>query len=130
MSRLYFETAETLIYDPVPMNRNATRAALYTLGFRHIEAVGTLEAFWNQVKKRPPDLAFCEAQPDRDVCDAIQKLRVGAAGFNPFIVVIVTAWDNTNGLVGRVINSGADDLMLRPFSTATLGARIKIHVER
>jgi DNA-binding response OmpR family regulator len=130
MSRLSFETAETLIYDPVPMNRNATRAALYSLGFRQIEAVGTLDAFWNLVRKRPPDLAMCEAQPDQDVCQAIQQLRVGAAGHNPFIVVIVTAWNNSNGLVEKVLNCGADDLVLRPFSTATLGARIKTHVER
>lgn len=130
MSRLFFETAEALIYDPVPMNRNATRTALYALGFRQIETVGTLEAFTSLVSKRPPDIAVCEAQPDRDVCHAIQQLRVGATGHNPFIVVIVTAWDNSNGLVTRVIDSGADDLMLRPFSTLTLGARIKTHVER
>jgi len=130
MSRLSFESAEALIYDPVPMNRNATRTTLYTLGFRHIEAVGTLDAFWNQVRKRPPDLAVVEAQPDKDVCEAIQALRTGATGYNPFIVVIVTAWGNTDGLVGRVINSGADDLLLRPFSTATLGARINTHTER
>src|SRR5689334_3455689 len=129
MSRLYFETAETLIYDPVPMSRNATRAALYSLGFRRIEAVGTLDAFLNLVRKRPPDLAVCEAQPDQDVCQAIQQLRGGITGHNPFIVVIVTAWNNSDGLVGKVLNSGADDLLLRPFSTATLGARIKTHVE-
>jgi DNA-binding response OmpR family regulator len=130
MSGLYLETAETLIYDPVPMNRNATRVALCSLGFRQLEAVGTLEAFLNIVRQRPPDLALCEAQPDQAVCRAIQELRVGAAGRNPFIVVIVTAWNNSNGLVGNVLNSGADDLLLRPFSTATLDARIKAHVDR
>jgi hypothetical protein len=60
----------------------------------------------------------------------IQNLRLGGAGHNPFIVVIVTAWDNSNGLVSKVLNSGADDLLLRPFSTASLGARIKSHAER
>jgi DNA-binding response OmpR family regulator len=130
MSRLYFETAETLIYDPVPMNRNATRAALYSLGFRQIEAVGTLDAFWNLVRRRPPDLAMCEAQPDQDLCQAIRQLRIGTTGHNPFIVVIVTAWNNSNDLVAKVLDCGADDLLLRPFSTSTLGARIRSHVER
>jgi hypothetical protein len=32
--------------------------------------------------------------------------------------------------VGRVLDSGADDLVLRPFSAATLGQRIRTHVER
>lgn len=130
MLRASFETAEALVYDPVPMNRNATRATLYALGFRHIEPVGTLDAFNAQMRKHPPDIALCEAQPGKDVCNAIQALRQGTGGYNPFVVVMITAWDNSNGLVGRVLNSGADDLLLRPFSTATLGARIKTHVER
>jgi hypothetical protein len=64
------------------------------------------------------------------MCDTIQQLRQGAAGYNPFVVIIVTAWENTHGLVGNVLNSGADDLILRPFSTTTLGARIRAHTER
>ena len=42
MARLSYETAETLVYDPVSANRTATRAALYTLGFRRIETVATI----------------------------------------------------------------------------------------
>jgi DNA-binding response OmpR family regulator len=131
MSRISYETAETLIFDPLSANRASTRAALYNLGFRHIETVATLEAFTECIKRRPPDLAFCEAQgADADLCNSIQSLRQGTAGFNPFIVIIVTAWENSTALVTRVLNSGADDLILRPFSTSILGARIKSHVER
>lgn len=131
MSRISFETAQTLIYDPVSANRASTRASLYNLGFRHIESVATLDAFVESVKRRPPDLAFCEAQgSDSDLCGTIQSLRQGAAGYNPFVVIIVTAWENSNSLVTRVLNSGADDLLLRPFSTSVLGTRITSHVER
>ena len=131
MSRLSYDSAETLIFDPVSANRNATRAALYTLGFRRIETVATLDAFLDAIKKRPPDLAFCEAQgSDTELCSAIQQMRQGAAGYNPFIVIIVTAWEKSTALVRRVVNSGADDLILRPFSTGQLGTRILSHVER
>lgn len=131
MARHSFETAETLIYDPVSANRAATRAALYTLGFRFIETVATVEGLNEAIKRRPPDLALCEAQgADAELCAMIQGLRQGATGFNPFLVIIVTAWEKTNALVGRVLNSGADDLILRPFSTALLGSRIEAHVER
>ncbi len=72
MSRLSFDTAETLVYDPVSANRNATRASLYTLGFRRIETVGSIEAFVECVRRRPPDLALCEAQgTDAELCDTI-----------------------------------------------------------
>ena len=131
MARLFYETAETLVYDPVPANRTATRAVLYTLGVRNIETVATVEDFHEAIRVRPPDLALCEAQgADTELCPMIQMLRQGATGYNPFIVIIVTAWEKTNGLINRVVNSGADDLILRPFSTKLMGDRIEIHVER
>jgi DNA-binding response OmpR family regulator len=131
MSRLSYETAETLIYDPVPANRTATRSLLYTIGFRRIETVSTLADLHECMKRRPPDLVLCEAQGvEADLCKMIQDLRQGATGYNPFVVIIVTAWENSGALVTSVINSGADDLLLRPFSTTVLGARILSHVER
>lgn len=131
MSRLSFDTAEVLVYDPVSGNRNATRAALYTIGFRRIETVGTIEGFVESVRRRPPDLTLCEAQgSEYELCETIQNLRQGVSIYNPFIVIIVTAWEQTNALVSRVLNSGADDLLLRPFSTTTLSIRIRSHIER
>jgi DNA-binding response OmpR family regulator len=130
MQRLSYDNAQVLVYDPVAANRNATRAALYMLGFRHIETVATLEAFAEFIFKTPPDLALCEAQgAGAQLCDLIQNLRQGT-GENPFLVVIVTAWDNSNALVNSVLNSGADDLLLRPFSVAQLGQRVRAHIER
>ena len=83
------------------------------------------------MQKRPPDLVLCEAQGAGDeLCAAIQHLRQGGAGYNPFIVIIVTAWEKSTGLINRVVNSGADDLLLRPFSTALLGQRIEAHIDR
>ena len=35
-----------------------------------------------------------------------------------------------SGLIGRVVSSGADDLLLRPFSTAVLGQRIESQIDR
>jgi len=131
MARLSYETANTLVYDPVAAHRTATRAVLYTLGFRTIETVGSVESFSEAIRRRPPDLALCEAQgADAELCDMIQTLRQGSGAYNPFLVIIVTAWEKNHTLVNRVLNSGADDLLLRPFSTALLRTRIDTHVER
>jgi len=131
MGRLVYDSTETLIYDPVAANRTATRAALYTLGFRKIETVATLDTFVEAMRRRPPDLALCEAQgSDGPLCKVIQEFRQGTQGFNPFIVIIVTAWEKSGALVTRVVDSGADDLLLRPFSTTLLGQRIEAHAER
>ncbi|HWA90338.1 MAG TPA: hypothetical protein VG889_09905 [Rhizomicrobium sp.] len=131
MTRLTYDTAEALVYDPVSANRMATRAVLYTLGFRNIESVASLAAFSDFIRRRPPDLAMCEVQGnDSELCAMIQSLRQGGEGYNPFIVVIATAWEKNAELIARVVNSGADDLLLRPFSTALLGSRIETHIQR
>jgi DNA-binding response OmpR family regulator len=131
MARLSYEIANTLVYDPVPANRTASRAVLFTIGFRNIETIGTIDALLDAFRNRPPDLALCEVQgAEGELCDMIQALRQGANGYNPFMIIIVTAWEKTNSLVSRVLNSGADDLLLRPFSTTLLRMRIDTHVER
>jgi DNA-binding response OmpR family regulator len=131
MTKLSYDSVDVVIYDPVPANRTATRAALYALGFRRTETVSTLDAFIETVQKNPPDIALCEAQgAARELCEVIQQLRQGGAGGNPFIVIIVTAWEKSPAMINGVISSGADDLLLRPFSTALLGQRIETHIER
>jgi DNA-binding response OmpR family regulator len=131
MSRISYDTVETLLYDPVAPNRAMTRSALYAMGFRRIESVATLDAFNECIMRRPPDLAVAEAQGvEEKLCESIQVVRQGLVAYNPFLVMIVTAWENQNSLVQRVLNSGADDLLLRPFSGTLLESRIKQHVER
>jgi DNA-binding response OmpR family regulator len=131
MARLSYDSVEALIYDPVSGNRTATRAALYALGFRRTETVSSLEAMVDAIQKSPPDIVLCEAQGAADeLCNVIQQMRQGSAVHNPFIVIIVTAWEKSAGLITKVVNSGADDLLLRPFSTALLGSRIEAHIDR
>jgi DNA-binding response OmpR family regulator len=128
---LSFDSVDVLIYDPVPSNRTATRATMYALGFRRTETVSSLDTFVESMQQRPPDIALCEAQGAADeLCATIQQMRQGGAGHNPFIVIIVTAWEKNAALINKVVSSGADDLLLRPFSTALLGKRIESHIER
>ena len=131
MTHLSYDGVETLIYDPAAGNRAATRAALYTLGFRNIAAALTLDGFVDSVRKRPPDLAVVDVQGNgSEVCAAIQEVRQGLSGHNPFVMIIVTASEKNGALIDRVVNSGADDLVLRPFSTKMLGTRIEALINR
>jgi len=131
MSRLSYDSVDVLIYDPVPSNRTATRATLYALGFRRTETVSTIDAFVEAVQKNPPDIALCETQgASEELCATIQQMRQGGASYNPFMVIIVTAWEKSTTLINKVVSSGADDLLLRPFSVAQLGSRIETHIER
>jgi DNA-binding response OmpR family regulator len=131
MKTILYDSAEALVYDPVAPNRMATRAVLYNLGFRKIETVPSTRALADCLRKRPPDLAICEMQgADAELCAMIQTLRQGVEGYNPFIVIIATAWEKNAALISRVVNSGADDLLLRPFSTSLMASRIETHIQR
>lgn len=132
MSPLSFETAVTLVYDPVPANRAVTRSGLYNLGFRNVECVGELPVLEQTIQDPPPpDLMLCEIQDaEAELCEIIQNLRRGSGGYNPFLVIIVTTWQKSGPTIKRVIDSGADDLLLRPFSATLLADRIRTHAER
>jgi len=131
MSKLSFDSVDVLIYDPVPSNRTATRASLYALGFRRTETVATIEQMVENIQKSPPDIVLCEAQgAAEELCATVQQLRQGGAGYNPFIVIIVTVWEKNASMIAKIVSSGADDVLLRPFSVALLGQRIETHIER
>lgn len=131
MSGLNYETAEALVYDPVAANRSALRAALSALGFQHINTVSAPVDFAYANYRRNPDIIFCEIRSAEPmICDQIQALRTGAIGNNPFVVIVATTWEKSEALIRRVINAGADDLLLRPFSTGILSSHVDALVER
>lgn len=128
MTQALYDLADILICDPVAPHRAATRSALYSLGCRHVEIVGSLRDFLEALDHRPPDLAICEAQVGPgELCDAVRKVRRGE-GHNPFLIIIVTGWAISSALATEVIDSGADGFLLRPFSATTLDQRIRTHV--
>lgn len=128
-NRSLYDQAEVLVCDPVASNRAATRSALYSLGCRHIEIVGSLRDFLDALENRPPDFALCEAQvSEAELCRAIRELRRSGQSYNPFAIIIVTAWTPSAALTTEILNAGADGLLLRPFSLAQLDQRIRTHV--
>ena len=130
-NRRLYETAETVVYDPVAANRNATRASLHSLGFRNVDGAASLDLLADRLRSKAPDLLIAEvAGSEAETCSLIQSMRQGTLGENPFSIVIMTTWRRDGTIVGQVLNSGADDLVARPVSTANLGERIRLLCER
>lgn len=129
MEHAFYDLAEVLVCDPVSSNRAATRSALYSLGCRHIEIVSSLHDFLEALDNRPPDFAMCEAQVgEMELCSAIRDLRQGEKSYNPFAIIIVTAWKPNASLTKSLANAGVDGMLLRPFSAGLLDQRIRTHV--
>jgi DNA-binding response OmpR family regulator len=131
MMKGLYQSAGTLVFDPVASNRNATRASLHSLGFRRVDLAPTIEILTKHLSESSPDLLLAEVTGcETEICQFVQSLRQGEIGSNPFMVVIVTTWRRDGTVVSKVINSGADDLVARPISTSMLGDRIKLQIER
>lgn len=125
-ARPRFEHAEALLFDPVAVNRSATRGMLAALGFRKVQTPYDLGSLSQRLRGQFYDLIIVEVRPDpKPVLNLIQDLRQGRVGLNPFTIVMATAWTLDDDVVRGVVQSGADDLMGRPFSTGFLGQRLK-----
>ncbi|WP_218048866.1 response regulator transcription factor [Curvivirga aplysinae] len=75
-----------------------------------------------------PDLLILDAEMEDRSGDAIQlirDIRYGKLGKNPYIPIIATLWSADSHLIGRIVDSGADDILLKPFSPNGLMDRIK-----
>lgn len=115
-----------MLFDPVATNRSATRGMLATLGFRKVQTPFDTTALANRLKGQAFDLLIVEVRPDpKPVLSLVQDLRQGRLGLNPFTIIMATAWTLDDEVVRAVVQSGADDLMGRPFSTGFLGQRLK-----
>jgi DNA-binding response OmpR family regulator len=129
-ARPRFDTAEALLFDPVAVNRSATRGMLASLGFRKVQTPYDMNAMGQRLKGQAFDLIIVEVRPDpKPVLGFIQDLRQGRIGLNPFTIVMATAWTLDDEVVRGVVQSGADDLMGRPFSTGFLGQRLKMLID-
>ncbi|MFT3808761.1 MAG: hypothetical protein QM698_02480 [Micropepsaceae bacterium] len=128
MQQPRYDSVTVALYDPVALNRNATRNVMYSLGFREIESYGALEDLRRAMATRDFDLVALEGSSVEDpVYDFIRRVRRGEIPCNPFAVVVVTTWLPEAQLVRKVMDAGADDLLTRPFSTAMLGERLRTH---
>ncbi|HAH09104.1 MAG TPA: hypothetical protein DCL54_02290 [Alphaproteobacteria bacterium] len=125
-TKLRFENADVVVFDPVSTNRSASRGALATLGFRKVQTPYDPSALQQRMKGQTADLLLLEMRPDpAPILGIIQDIRQGRLGLNPFVIIIATAWTLDDDIVKKVVQSGADDLMGRPFSIGFLGQRIR-----
>lgn len=122
-----FENVDLLLVDPKAQNRSSLRHTLNDLNFCEIRFGADIGDVLRAIDARMPDLIITDSElPDGDVCKLIQNIRSNQIGSNPFLPIIVITWKPSNELVHKVVNSGADDLMVQPISRSQLRDRINV----
>jgi DNA-binding response OmpR family regulator len=131
VAELEYRNASVLLFDPVGPNLAATRSMLVQFGFERADATRDFSSLARKLSDGTYDLGLFEvSDAGGDVCGLVRQLRGGEIGYNPFMVVILTSWARGSGNVSQFIDTGADDLLLRPFSPNTLQARINSFARR
>lgn len=85
-----------------------------------VHAVGTALEALRRFAAEPPDLVVLDlGLPDLDGADALRMLR----GMADTPIIVATARDDEAEIV-RLLKAGADDYMVKPFTSAHLDARV------
>ncbi len=112
--------------EPEGHLRQAIRNALITEGYRGLRDFARLPDLRNALLSGPPDLLVIDTHlAEGDCFDFVHQVRYQRIPGNPFIPVIFTTWQPESALVRRIVDSGADDLLLKPMSPLQLLQRIE-----
>ncbi|MGE5827449.1 MAG: response regulator transcription factor [Micromonosporaceae bacterium] len=111
--------ATVLLVEDDHVVRGALIRSLRDLGHT-VRASGTALEALRSVVAEPPDVIVLDlGLPDLDGSDALRMLR----GITDTPIIIATARDDEAEVV-RLLRAGADDYMVKPFSSAHLDARV------
>ncbi len=117
--------ATVLLVEDDHVVRGALLRSLTDLGHT-VQATGTALEALRRVAAEPPDLIVLDlGLPDLDGADALRMLR----GITDTPIIIATARDNEAEIV-RLLRAGADDYMVKPFTSAHLDARVTTVLRR
>ena len=117
--------ANVLVVEDEPAVRTALIRYL-TAASHSVRSVGTALEALREVAQRPPDIVVLDlGLPDLGGAEALKMIR----GVCEVPVVVATAQDEEAEIV-RLLNSGADDYLIKPFSGEHLNARLTAVLRR
>lgn len=120
-----FENIRVVLVEPSKKQREQLKAALLRLGFRNIIDSGNLSTVQESIEGDVADLLIVDTSlPEGDVNELIYKMRHGKLGTNPFLVVVTLVATPMANAVNAAINSGADDIAIKPYNMDHLCQRI------
>ena len=126
-SKTTFQNVDLLLVDPKAEKRSTLRQTLNDLDFCEIRFGSSISDILLAIDTRLPDLIITDSElQDGDICKLIEGIRSNQIGPNPFLPFVVTTWNPSNELVTKVIDSGADDLLVQPISRSQLRDRINV----
>jgi DNA-binding response OmpR family regulator len=117
--------ASLLLVEDDPAIRTALMRSLRELGHAVTAVDAGMAALSGAVESKPDVVVLDLGLPDLDGADVLSMLRA----VSDVPVIVATARDDEAEIV-RVLDLGADDYLIKPFTAAQLNARIKAVLRR
>jgi len=116
-----------LLGEPNVQVRRTIADTLRQQGYHSIRDTAQFDVIDEAVRENQVDVLICDVElGGRDLCEMIYQVRHHYIGNNPFMVTIALTDNPTTDVIRRIINSGADDLLLKPVSVGQILDRLKI----
>jgi len=122
---LAMEKVVAFIGEPDEEVRRELRQTLKQAGIKQVSAQGSLANLANLIGPVNPDIILLADDLDPKVFDFICDVRHNRIGGNPFVVFIVLVGSDHIEAVKAAMQSGADDIIVKPVKTEHLLQRLK-----
>ncbi len=126
MSRERRKRIDILFAEEHPTLRTQLRSVLLREGYGNVDGVTKFEEVRERILGGPPDLIIVDlsiGEPG-EAPAALRALRHSTLGENPFVPVIVTAWEPSADTVRAVVDAGIDAFITKPFAPKQMLERI------
>lgn len=125
LDRRNLDKIRVVVGEPRDQVRADLCVILKGMGFSRVSAFGNLEHVRLKIADNLADLVICAADIEGgDVRSVVRDVRRQKIGKNPFLFMVSVLNAGDAEFVQACIDSGTDDLILRPISAATISDRI------
>ncbi len=127
MADYKFDGVRLVLGEPNPNVRTSLKSSLFGQGFREVLDTSDFTVVAQAVERGECDVLMCDtALPGGDMCDLVHQVRHHKLGPNPFLIAVAMTSDTERDTIRRIVESGVDDIVVKPFSVDVLLGRLKM----
>ncbi|MEG3618874.1 response regulator [Magnetovibrio sp. PR-2] len=120
-----FENINILLAEPNVQIRRTVSDSLRQHGYHSIRDTGQTRVVREAVSEDRLDVLITDVTLEgEDMCELLYGIRHHRAGTNPFLVTMALTENPSVDVVRKVVNSGADDVLLKPVSVKQILDRL------
>lgn len=123
----HFNLAKVVLAEPNAAFRHEVEDVLKSMGFYDIKSTGNLGAAEEELRENNIALFIGDTSlPEGDVNETVKNIRMSKLGGNPFVICLTMISDPSEDKIAVVVNSGVDDIAVKPFGATQIRDRIQM----